>query len=74
MLIRGRRAPSPDRAWMVDCGDDRTRRVDGDEVVLIGRQGNDEITARDRCGDWIDTVGNTLRSGSSGRLYERGGN
>ena len=36
---------------MVDCGDDDVRP--GDEVVLIGRQGDDEITAD----EWADRLG-----------------
>ncbi len=37
---------------LVDCGDDRSVRV-GDEVVLIGRQGNQEIAAW----DWAERAG-----------------
>ena len=58
MLIGGRRRPivgvvTMDQL-MVDCGDDDRSRV-GDEVVLLGRQGDE----RDHGRDWaerLDTI------------------
>lgn len=54
VLVGGRRRPirgvvTMDQL-MVDCGDDDV--ADGDEVVLIGRQGAEEITAQ----EWADRV------------------
>lgn len=48
VLVRGRRAPILGRVAMDQCMIDITSIADvslGDEVVLIGRQGNDELTA-----------------------------
>ncbi|MGO8947532.1 MAG: alanine racemase [Ktedonobacterales bacterium] len=48
VLVRGRRAPILGRVTMDQCMIDITCIADvslGDEVVLIGRQGNDELTA-----------------------------
>ena len=53
---------------MVDCGDD-TVRVD-DEVVLIGRQGDDEITANE-WGSVTGTIGYEIVCGLSRRLARR---
>ncbi|MGE0880829.1 MAG: alanine racemase [Acidimicrobiia bacterium] len=56
VLVNGRRRPIAGAVTMdqlmVDCGDDDgvTR---GDEVVLIGRQGDDEITAT----EWAEKLG-----------------
>jgi alanine racemase len=53
VLIGGRRRPLAGSVTMdqilVDCGDD-TGVLPGDEVVLLGRQGTDEITAWDWAG------------------------
>jgi alanine racemase len=50
VLIKGVRRPLAGAVTMdqlvVDCGDDETVRP-GDEVVLLGRQGDEEITADD---------------------------
>ena len=55
VLIRGRRRPVTGVVTMdqlmVDCGDDEVAA--GDEVVLIGRQGDDELTAE----EWADKLG-----------------
>ena len=58
VLIGGRRRPIIGTVTMdqlmVDCGDDPVRR--GDEVVLIGEQGGERITAE----EWaarLDTIG-----------------
>jgi alanine racemase len=57
VLIRGRRYPVAGTVTMdhtmVDVGDG-TVEV-GDEVVLIGRQGDEEITAHEVAG-WLDTI------------------
>jgi alanine racemase len=48
VLVRGQRAPIIGRVTMDQCMIDITSIADvgqGDEVVLIGRQGNDELTA-----------------------------
>ena len=55
VLLHGRRRPivgvvTMDQL-MVDCGDDGVG--EGDEAVLIGRQGDDVITA----GDWAEALG-----------------
>ena len=56
VLIGGRRRPLAGRVTMdqilVDCGDD-AGVLPGDEVVLLGRQGTDEITAW----DWAERTG-----------------
>lgn len=54
VLIGGKRRPirgvvTMDQL-MVDCGDDDV--ADGDDVVLIGQQGDEEITAQ----EWADRV------------------
>jgi len=58
VLIRGKRAPIVGRV----CMDQTMIQVDhipgvrvGDEVVLIGRQGDDEITAEE-VADWLGTI------------------
>ena len=50
MLIRGRRRPLAGAVTMdqivIDCGPPETAAVEiGDEVVLLGRQGSEEIAA-----------------------------
>lgn len=58
VLIRGRRRPVAGTVTMdqitVDCGDDRVER--GDEVVLFGRQGEEEIRAEEVAA-WAGTIG-----------------
>lgn len=55
VLIGGRRRPIAGTVTMdqitVDCGDDPVQR--GDEVVLLGRQGGEEITAQ----EWATKLG-----------------
>jgi alanine racemase len=70
VLIGGRRRPIAGTVTMdqltVDCGDDDTV-VAGDEVVLIGRQGAEEISAW----DWatrLDTIAYEIVSGISRRV------
>lgn len=57
VLIRGRRYPIAGTVTMdqvmVDCGDDEVSA--GDEVVLLGRQGEQVITA-DEMAVWMETV------------------
>lgn len=69
VLIAGRRRPIAGTVTMdqltVDCGDDAVAA--GDEVVLIGRQGTEEITAW----DWatrLDTIAYEIVSGISRRV------
>jgi alanine racemase len=56
VLIGGRRRPLAGMVTMdqivVDCGDDPSVRL-GDEVVLLGRQGDEEITAD----EWASLLG-----------------
>ena len=56
VLIGGRRRPLAGMVTMdqlvIDCGDDPSVKV-GDEVVLLGRQGNEVITAE----DWATMLG-----------------
>jgi alanine racemase len=56
VLIGGRRCPLAGMVTMdqimVDCGDDATVRP-GDDVVLLGRQGDEEITAD----EWAELLG-----------------
>ena len=58
MLIRGCRAPIRGRVCMNICIADVTG-IDGveagDEVVLMGAQGQDSITA-DEIADWVGTI------------------
>ena len=58
VLLRGRRYPVAGTITMdqlmVDCGDDPVEA--GDEIVLFGAQGNDEITA-DEVAGWYGTIG-----------------
>ena len=70
VLIGGRRRPIAGTVTMdqitVDCGDDDTV-VAGDEVVLIGRQGAEEISAW----EWatrLDTIAYEIVSGISRRV------
>ena len=58
VLIRGRRAPVIGRVCMNACMADVTDIAGvspGDEAVLMGRQGDDEITA-DEVAAWLDTI------------------
>jgi alanine racemase len=50
---------------MVDCGDDPVEP--GDEVVLIGQQGDSEITAEEVAG-WARTIPYELVAGLSPRV------
>lgn len=58
VLIGGRRRPIAGRVTMdqilVDCGADRSVRA-GDEVVLLGTQGDERIDAWDWA-DWVGTI------------------
>ena len=70
VLIGGRRRPIAGTVTMdqitVDCGDNDTV-VAGDEVVLLGRQGDEEISAW----DWatrLDTIAYEIVSGISRRV------
>lgn len=70
VLVRGRRRPIAGTITMdqlmVDCGDDREVRA-GDEVVLLGRQGGEEVTAW----EWatrLDTIAYEVVCGISARV------
>jgi alanine racemase len=52
----------------VDCGSDDVAR--GDEVVLIGRQGDEEITV-DEWADLLDTIGYEITCGFTARVPRR---
>lgn len=59
VLIKGNRCPIIGRICMNMCMADVTDVVGvrrGDEVVLLGSQGDEEISAREMAG-WIDTIG-----------------
>jgi alanine racemase len=73
VLIGGRRRPIAGTVTMdqilVDCGNDSDVCV-GDEVVLIGAQGNERITAE----DWaarLDTIGYEIVCGIGPRVQRR---
>ncbi len=58
VLIHGQRAPLVGRVSMEKCAINVSHIPDvsiGDEVVLIGAQGNDEITA-DEVAEWLGTI------------------
>ena len=69
VLIRGRRYPVAGTVTMdqlmLDCGDDRIE--EGDEVVLIGSQGDERITA-DVVAGWMGTIGYEVVCGVSSRV------
>jgi alanine racemase len=69
VLIGGRRRPivgvvTMDQL-MVDCGDDAVAA--GDEAVLIGRQGSEQITA-DEWADRLGTIAYEITCGISARV------
>ncbi len=69
VLIRGRRYPVAGTVTMdqmlVDCGDDPVAA--GDEVVLIGAQGDDRIAAEEMAG-WLGTISYEVVCGVSERV------
>jgi alanine racemase len=71
-LIRGQRMPIVGNVTMdqlmVDCGD--TEVEAGDEVVLIGSQGDDEITAREWA-NWLDTISYEILCDIESRVARR---
>jgi alanine racemase len=70
VLIRGRRRPIAGTVTMdqlmVDCGDDETVAV-GDEVVLIGRQGDAEVPVTEWA-ERLDTIGYEIVCGIGPRV------
>jgi alanine racemase len=72
VLIGGRRRPVAGTVTMdqvlVDCGDDLV--APGDEVVLMGRQGDEEIRADDLAA-WIGTISYEVVCGVSERVPRR---
>lgn len=73
VLIGGRRYPMAGTITMdqllVDCGPDADVRV-GDEVVLLGRQGSEEISA-DEWASRLDTIDYEVVSGIGPRVPRR---
>lgn len=69
VLIRGRRYPVAGVVcmdqFMVDCGDDPVEA--GDEVVMIGRQGDKEISA-DEVAGWMGTINYEVVCGIGARV------
>jgi alanine racemase len=69
VLIRGRRYPVAGTVCMdqvmVDCGDDPVEA--GDEAVLIGRQGEEEVTA-EQVAAWMGTISYEVLCGVSARV------
>lgn len=78
VIVRGRKAPIVGRVCMDMCMADVTDVPDvseGDEVTLIGRDGDEEITAED-VGDLCNTISYEILCGVSARvprLYLREG-
>jgi alanine racemase len=72
VLIGGKRRPIVGTVTMdqitVDCGDDPVSV--GDEVVLIGRQGDGEVTADDWA-EWADTISYEIVCGIGARVPRR---
>jgi alanine racemase len=69
-LVRGVRCPVIGRVSMDQTGVDLTgleQATEGDEVVLIGRQGDDQITA-DEVADWAGTISYEIFCGLSQRV------
>ena len=73
VLIRNRRYPVVGRVCMdqfvVDVGPDTDVRV-GDEVVIMGTQGNERITAEELAG-WAQTIPYEILTGISNRVPRR---
>lgn len=72
-LVRGRRCRVVGRISMDQAGVDLTHVPDaceGDEVVLIGRQGDEEITADD-VARWVGTISYEILCGLSERVPRR---
>ena len=74
VLVGGRRRPIVGVVTMdqfvVDCGPDGGGVGVGDEVVLLGRQGDDEITAEEIAGT-LDTIGYEVVCAISPRVERR---
>ena len=72
VLVRGRRRPIVGTVTMdqlmVDCGDDHVEP--GDDVVLIGRQGDEEITAEEWA-ERLDTIAYEIVCGIGPRVVRR---
>jgi alanine racemase len=70
VLVAGKRFSVAGRVSMdqiaVDLRNSHEAR-EGDEVVLIGKQGNDEITATELA-EWADTISYEILTGLGGRL------
>ena len=72
VLIGGKRYPMVGTVTMdqllVDCGDDPV--TSGDDVVMLGRQGDDEITAQE-CASRLDTIGYEVVCAVESRVTRR---
>lgn len=69
-IVRGKRAPVVGRICMDQCMIDVTDVPEvklGDEVILLGRQGNETIDA-DEWGRWIDSISYEMLLGISARV------
>lgn len=70
ILVRGKRAPIVGKISLDQTFIDVTDIPDvaeGDEVVLIGKQGNDEISARD-VAEWMDSIVDEVLAGLLARI------
>lgn len=73
VLVHGVRCPVIGRVSMDQMGVDLSRvpdALEGDEVVLIGKQGSDEITADDLA-EWSGTISYEVLCGLSARVPRR---
>ncbi len=73
VLVRGRRVPVVGRVSMDQVGLDLTGITDaqeGDEVVLVGRQGAETVTV-DALARWADTISYEILCGLSERVPRR---
>lgn len=73
VLVRGRRVPVVGRVSMDQIGLDLTQvpeAREGDEVVLVGKQGEETITV-DELARWADTISYEILCGLSGRVPRR---
>jgi alanine racemase len=73
VLVRGRRCPVVGRVSMDQTAVDLTEVPEvreGDEAVLIGRQGDEEVSA-DELAAWADTISYEILTGVAARVPRR---